>query len=345
MSSKQKSKQNPSLYRAAFLAPEKNIDLVFGQALVERARKLCEVTTVGIDSEDISAVKAAVQDVDIVLSTWGMPVLSQEVLDAAPNLKIVIYCASSVKSFVTEQVFKRGIIITSAARANGRVVAEFTLALITFCLKEMWPFIRREADTAAHFRRQADWQGIGGFNSARIGIIGASSVGIELLGLLSSYPCECFVYDPHVSNYDIDRLGGIPMNLDELLRQSDIVSLHAPNLLSLRHMIDSSKLKLLKDGAWLINTARGALVDEQALLAELQTGRISACLDVTDPEPPVPGSPFYSLPNVILTPHAAGSIGADCRRMGIAGISELERFVEGLPPLFPVSPKRLAIMG
>lgn len=86
-------------------------------------------------------------------------------------------------------------------------------------------------------------------------------------------------------------------------------------------------------------------MDERALIAELRTGRISACLDVTDPEPPVSGSPLYSLPNVVLTPHMAGAIGTDCRRMGRLGIDELERFVDGRPPLYPISAERLAIMG
>ncbi len=335
----------PNKHRAVFLAPPQNIEGVFGHELVERARELCEVSTDGVDTTNPEAVKTAINGADIVLSTWGMPVLTDDLLNIAKRLRIVIYCASSVKYFVTDRVFEQGITVTSAARVNGRVVAEFTVALMTLCLKEAWPFVRGQADTSGFFARRQPWSGVGGFSEAKIGIVGASSVGIELLGLLSSYPCECLVYDPHVSDEEIAGMGARAAALDELLRVSDIVSLHAPNLPSLRHMIDSAKLALLKDGAWLINTARGALVDETALIAELRTGRISACLDVTDPEPPVPASPLYSLPNVVLTPHMAGAIKADCRRMGLLGIQELERFIAGLSPLYPVSPERLAIMG
>ncbi len=321
------------------------MNLVFGADLVRRAQEVCTVTAVGTDTSDPAAVKRVIAGAEIVLSTWGMPILTPEILDAAPDLKLVIYCASSVKGFVTSAVFERGITVTSAARANGRVVAEFTVALMTICLKDSWKFIRHDPDTAAYFRRDLPWRGLGGFNEAVVGIIGASSVGVELLALLSSYPCECLVYDPYVSPEEVADIGGRSVELDLLLSRSDVVSLHAPNLPTLKHMIDASKLSLLKDGAWFINTARGGLVDEQALLQELKSGRIGACLDVTDPEPPVRDSMLYSLPNVVLTPHMAGAIGSDCRRMGLLGIQELERFVRGLSPMYPVHASRLNIMG
>ncbi|MGG2479179.1 NAD(P)-dependent oxidoreductase, partial [Rhizobium sp. BR5] len=107
---------------------------------------------------------------------------------------------------------------------------------------------------------------------------------------------------------------------------SDVISLHAPSLPQTRHMIGAEELARMKDGATLINTARGALVDEDALLAELKTGRIEAVIDVTDPEVPPPDSPLYSLPNVFLTPHIAGATGLERARLGDMAIAEIERF-------------------
>ena len=97
----------------------------------------------------------------------------------------------------------------------------------------------------------------------------------------------------------------------------------------------------MQDGAALINTARGALVDEAALIAELQTGRIHAVIDVTDPELPAPGSPFYTLPNVFLTPHVAGAVGTERLRLGHMAIAEVERFVAGMPMHFEIEPALL----
>jgi phosphoglycerate dehydrogenase-like enzyme len=124
--------------------------------------------------------------------------------------------------------------------------------------------------------------------------------------------------------------------LEELLRISDVVTLHAPSLPSTHHMIGSTELALMKDGAMFVNTSRGALVDEAALISELQSGRISAVLDVTDPEPPSPSSPLLHLPNVFVTPHLAGSQGSELARLSELAIDEIARFARGEPPLYPV---------
>ena len=141
------------------------------------------------------------------------------------------------------------------------------------------------------------------------------------------------VYDPYLT----EDLGAQPRELDALLAESDVVSLHAPALPSTRHMLDARRLALLRDGAVVINTARGALIDHEALIAELRGGRLSAILDVTEPEPLPPDSPLYELPNVILTPHIAGALGTEVVRLGDAAIDELARYAAGEPFLHPLT--------
>ena len=136
------------------------------------------------------------------------------------------------------------------------------------------------------------------------------------------------VSDPYVE-------GGV--ELDALLAASDVVSLHAPSLPSTRHMLDARRLALLRDGATLINTARGALIDQDALVAELVSGRIDAVIDVTEPEVLPPDSPLYDLPNVVLTPHIAGALGVEVRRLGDSALDELERYARGEPFAHPVT--------
>ena len=134
-------------------------------------------------------------------------------------------------------------------------------------------------------------------------------------------------------------------SLDELMAESDVVSLHAPALDSTTHMIDAGRLALMRDGATLINTARGALVDENALVRELVSGRISAVIDVTTPEVLPADSPLYGLPNVLLTPHIAGALGNERSRLGATVVAEIERFIAGLPLSHGVAPETLHLQA
>ena len=126
--------------------------------------------------------------------------------------------------------------------------------------------------------------------------------------------------------------------------RADIVSLHAPAVPSTYHMLSRALLQEMQDDAVLINTARGALIDEPALIDELRKGRFFAFLDVTDPEPPALDSPLRSLPNVVVTPHLAGCI-TDCTRMGEMAVEELRRFFAGEPPLHPITPDQFGRIG
>lgn len=330
---------------AVFLAPKENIEKVFGEELIQKAESLCRIKARHLKGTGRDEVKALLDGAEIVLSTWGMPRMDNTVLKSAGDLKIIIYGASSVKAFVTDELFRRNITVTSAAGVNGRVVAEFCLAIITFCIKEAWSFIRFPGKTIPYFTRQKNWTGLSGFRTAIIGIIGASSVGRQVIRMLSDYPCKVMVYDPHLTTGEAEELGAEKAELNDVISEADVVSLHAPNLPELKGMISRSRLGMMKTGAWFINTARGALVDQNALIEELTNGRINACLDVTDPEPPEENSPLLKLPNVIITPHMAGAIGNDWKRLGEYCLEELKRYCDGEPPLAPVQPEKLSIMG
>jgi phosphoglycerate dehydrogenase-like enzyme len=110
-------------------------------------------------------------------------------------------------------------------------------------------------------------------------------------------------------------------------------------------MFDKRRLALMKSGAWFLNAARGALVDEAALIEELTSGRINACLDVTDPEPPAEGSPLYTLPNCILTPHVAGSVGKECLRLGDQVLREIQLYLEGRPAINEITAELSKLIG
>src|SRR5699024_7577905 len=168
-----------------------------------------------------------------------------------------------------------------------------------------------------------------------VGIVGASTTGRLTVELLGTMDVDVLVYDPYLTEADARRLGVQRVSLMKLMTQAGVVSVHAPELPQTRHMIGAAELAALADGATLINTARRSVVDTTALVAEVQTGRISAHLDVTDPEPLPPDHPLWDLPNVLLTPHIAGSMGNELHRLGNAAVAEVERVASGASPLHP----------
>ncbi|MFE6813836.1 hydroxyacid dehydrogenase [Streptomyces sp. NPDC057677] len=270
------------------------------------------------------------EDVELLITSWGCPRLDSGVLDRAPALKAVVHAAGSVKHHVTQACWDRGLAVTSAAAANAVPVAEYTVAAILFANK-------RVLDIGGLYRERRsplDWSllfpGFGNYRRT-VGVVGASLIGRKVLELLRPYDLDLLLADPHVGPAQAAALGARHMTLDELVAASDVVSLHAPALPDTHHLMDARRLSLLRDGATLVNTARGSLVDTEALSAEASTGRIHAVIDVTEPEVLPADSPLYSLPNVLLTPHIAGSLGGELRRIAVSALDEVERYCAGRP--------------
>ncbi|MGR8008861.1 hydroxyacid dehydrogenase [Streptomyces hypolithicus] len=285
-------------------------------------------------------VAAALAEAEVLFTCWGATPLTADVLDAAPHLRAVVHAAGSVKHHITQACWDRGIAVTSAAAANALPVAEYTLAAILFAGK-------RVLHTAARYRAlrtDHDWHSElhGAGNHRRtVGIIGASRIGRRVIGLLGPFDLDVLLYDPYVTAPEAAALGVGLASLDELCARSSVVSVHAPQLPATHHLIGARQLAAMPAGATLVNTARGSLVDESALLPELVSGRLNAVLDVTDPEIPPLDSPLYELPNVLLTPHIAGSLGDELHRMADQCLDELERYAAGLPFADPVHPTAL----
>lgn len=279
--------------------------------------------------------------VDVLLTGWGCPVLTTEVLDAAPRLRLVAHAAGTVRDFVAPFVLERGVRVSTAADANAIPVAEYAVAAILFAGKGV--FLARERYRATR-EPPLLLTGRVGNNGAVIGIVGASRIGRRVIERLRPYDLELLVSDPYLDPAEAERLGVRAVSLHELLRRSDVVSLHAPATGETRGMLGAAELALLRDGATLVNTARGSLVDPAALEAELVSGRINAVLDVTEPPRPAPDSPLFDLPNVFLTPHIAGSGGNELHRLADAAVSEIERFCARGELAHEVTPAVLATM-
>ncbi|MDE0495363.1 MAG: hydroxyacid dehydrogenase [Acidimicrobiaceae bacterium] len=274
---------------------------------------------------------------DACITGWGVAQLDADVVAAAPRLGHMAHMGGSVKRFVSEAVWERGIRVTSAAITLARDVAETTLGLMIVGRKRIWPLGNHVRDGG--WRDHAVWDRWDAreLHRSTVGLVGAGNVGRHVIELLAPFSVTILVADPYLSDGEAESLGVERVELVELMDRSDVVSIHAPETAQTRRMIGAGELSRLGDGAVLINTARGGIIDEAALIDELATGRIFAFLDVTDPEPPAPDSPLRHLENAVVTPHIAGCID-NCHRMGELAVEEVCRYLAGRPAVNEIRP-------
>jgi phosphoglycerate dehydrogenase-like enzyme len=286
------------------------------------------------DSLDSPELAKRLADVEILVTSWGVPLLTSERLGRMPKLRAVFHCAGTVRSFASDELWERGILVTNGADANAIPVAEFTFASIVLAGKKAHVLAN---DARTH---REDWsyttqRGELGNIGRVIGVIGYSRIGRRVVELAQQLQdVTVLVSDPHADPLAVKAAGGRLVPLEDLLPASDIVTVHAPALPETRHMIGAPELRAMKDHATLINTAREV---------ECATGRIHALLDVTEPEPLPAGSVLYDLPNVTITPHIAGSLGTETRRMSDAALDDLERYLTGQEPLAQVVHEDLSL--
>ena len=324
----------PERLRAAFAMRPGLAPRLFGPAQLERIHAVADLDEDVTISDFSRAQPDLLAALDVLITGWGCPELGPAELDAMPRLRAVLHAAGTVKSHVGPDVWSRGILITSAADANAYPVAEYTLAAILNegkAVPELTVAYARDPGFAADDRVD-----IGNYGRT-VGILGASRVGRRVIELLGSFDFNVLLYDPYVRDDDPVLARARPVGLDDLLRRSSIVSVHAPLLPETVGLVGRRELGLMRPASVLINTARGAIVDHDALVAAVRANGLRAVLDVTEPEPLPAGHPLRTLPGVILTPHVAGSLGNELHRLGESAVRELEQLAVGRPPRFPVS--------
>ncbi|GAA0913075.1 hydroxyacid dehydrogenase [Nonomuraea longicatena] len=285
--------------------------------------------------DDHAELPGALPGSEVLVTSWGVPPLDGRLLDLAPELRLVAHTGATVKPFVTEELWARGVRVTQAGAGMARSVAEVALAFTLALLHRVHRFdhaLRSGTPWEAASRAPVRHEILG----CPIGVVGASRTGRAYIDLVTALGARVTVADPY-------HAGAVP--LAELLAASRVVALHAPVLPETRHLIGARELALMPDGALLVNTARSWLVDQDALFAELRTGRLDAALDVYDLEPLPERHPFRTLPNVLLTPHQAAGT-RECRaRQGDIVLSEIAAYASGEPLGHAVTPALLSRMG
>lgn len=242
-----------------------------------------------------------IPEAEVILTSWGSPILTQELLEHAGKLQAIGHAAGSLKGRIPSDTFDRGIKVFSGAQRIAQSVGEYCLGALLTLLRRLPDF-----DRGLH-------QGIWKNGSMRghelkgrtVGLVSASSTARVFIQLLKPFEVQIKVFDPYLSDQAAEQLQVTRASLEEIMA-CPIISVHAPKLPETYRMLNKSLLQRIPEGAIFINSSRADVLDEEALIEELQTGRFLAALDVYVKEPLAPDSPLCSLSNVLLTPHVAG---------------------------------------
>ena len=327
--------------KALFILGNRGYDLIYRDVAAEIA-ELVDLYAPPQTKDSVAKEPSLLAPMELLLTGWDCPKLEEAFLSAAANLKAVIYASGSIRPVVTEAFWDKGIPITSAWDCNATPVAEYVLAQIFLLLKKVWHY-------AFEAREKRSWPvriDMPGGCGSTVGVISLGLVGRRVCRLLQPFDLKVLAYDPYAKPADAASLHVELVSLEDIFRRSDVVTLHAPTLKETTGMITGEHFRMMKRDASFINTSRGVIVRQEEMIEALKSrADIWAVLDVTSPEPPIAGSPLFSLPNVVVTPHVAGPYGNECRRNGWYAIGEIKRFLAGQPFEWGIDRKRAAILA
>ena len=333
--------------KAIFLSDAKAMLMrVFAPSVRERLEKLVTISSDVYDKKDVLASPTSFADTEIIFSTWGMPVFTEEeIARIFPKLRCVFYAAGTVQAFARPHLAS-GVRVFSAWAANAVPVAEYTLAQILLAGKGFYSYARKIRDREAYLRLRDERDRYPGNYDVRIGLIGCGMIGSLVAERLKEYHVDVAVFDPFLSDERAAKLGVTKTDLATLFATSQVVSNHLANNQATVGMLNYALFEKMLPYATFLNTGRGAQVVEDDLVRILEERPdVTAVLDVTYPEPPAAEHPFYTLPNCYLTPHIAGSLENEVVRMAEYMLEEAEAYLKGMPLRYEVTEKMLETMA
>ena len=283
---------------------DKVFDTFFSKENMKLAESLGDIVWVDTITEKVKDIKTKIKDCDTYITCWGSPALTPEILECAPKLKLLTHLGSTVAPVVCDEVYKRGIKVISGFDYYSKSTAEGAVAYMLAALRNI-PFY------SERLKKQKIWREVDDYTDGllykSVGIVGFGGVGRYVCQMLKSFDADVKVYDiAQISNEEKNAYNITQCDIEEIFSTCDIISIHLPYNDGTHHIVDDALLSKIKLGALLVNTARGAVIDEQALIRSLKKGSFCAALDVYEKEPIDMASPLLSLDNVLLLPHQAG---------------------------------------
>lgn len=262
-----------------------------------------------------------------------------------PRLRVISCCRGTPVNIDIAAATEHGVPVLSTPGRNADAVADLTVLFMLALLRHLMPvaaILRQEGDGMEKLARVFTQYSGKELWEKTVGLVGLGAVGRAVAARLLPFGTHTVAHDPYVHQQQASDLGVTMLDLDELLQQSDIVSLHAAVTDETAGMIGQREFKLMKEGAYFINVARPALADEEALYRALRDGHLAgAALDVFKNEPPSPDHALLTLDNVIATPHIGGSTAEVVTHQSRIAVADLVRLFEGQPPLYCVNPETL----
>ena len=297
--------------------------MVFNEKCLKRLENNGEVA-VNQGGTDYESVEQVIKGADVLVTSWGNQPLDEKYLELCPDVKLLVHAAGSVKPVVSEALWKKGVRVTSCAGVLSMGVSETALGFTIAASKNFFAL-----NDNLHAGGWAEGkENIRELYDLTVGVVGGGWAGRHYIELLKAFDVDILLYDPFVTAEKAAQMGAEKAELEELLKRSDIVSIHAPQIPETYHMFNAQTLALMKKDAVLINTARGTIIDEAALYEHMRAGNLKyACLDVYDPEPPAADNPLRTLKNCIMTPHLAGLANNGLKKIGQHVCEEIESFL------------------
>jgi phosphoglycerate dehydrogenase-like enzyme len=325
-----------SMLKAIYIMNPAEWSRIYSAPIHSGLCRLVDILAPVLSAEQALARPDLLGQMDILLSGWGGPKLNHQFLEMAPNLQGVFYGAGAVGHLLTDAFLEKRIAVTTANVMNAIPVAEFSVAHIILGLKRAWQQALETKRRRAFLQPQLP---VAGAYKSTVGLVSLSTIGRLTRQRLEPVDVRVIAYDPTVDDQEALGLDVEMASLEDIFLSSDVVSLHAPLLPETSGMITGALLASMKYGATFINTARGSIVRESEMIEVLRSRPdLTAILDVTDPEPPLPTCELFDLPNAIVTPHIAGSLDGECERMGRWMMDEVKRHLAGKPLLGRVHP-------
>jgi len=304
-------------------------------ALLEKTAEVLNVP-----EGDVDALKGLLKDIDAVVLGTSFK-FTGEIIDCAPRLKVISRTGVGVDNVDVKAATEKGILVLNTPEANSVSVAEHTVALIAGISKQlvfMDSELRKGNFKARRLEIAADMSG------KTLGLVGCGRIGrMVAKKCIAAFDMRAIGYDPYLTDCEGIRMCG---SIEEVFRDADYISLHLPFDSSTRNLVGENLLSLMKPDAYLINTARGGIVDEKALAEKLRTNKIAgAALDVFASEPPESTNELLTLPNIILTPHTAALTRECTERVAYEAVKGVVDYLEGKTPKYVFNKEVLKSKG
>lgn len=285
-------------------------------------------------------LRERIKDIDICITGWGIPKFTARVLENANRLRLVAHTAGTVANFVSDELYAKGVRVVSANKIFAESVAEAVIGYLLAALRDIPYYV--------NMMKSGGWKAEDFYNRGlldqTVGLVGFGEIPRYLVSMLKPFRVKIKAFDKFVDAEEMAKYGVEKVDIEDIFAGCPIISIHLPATKETYHMIDRQLLKLIQDDAILVNTARGSVIDENALIEELKLKRFKAVLDVYEREPLPDDSPLRKMDNALLIPHMGGPTVDRRKYATLAVLDDIDNFINNRPLVHEITAERAARM-